>query len=219
MEFITLDPKNAFTEAIQHADTATKLVVCGDAEDVARLRDNMEFSEQSPEQIIAASRAIDVADWFKQKKVEVLDDFGIDASDVEGEWPGELNEKPGFTLATEILTGKPVAGLMGAQVDAEFCWQIPAFFKYGGWNDCPNPEIHCAIWKYWEEQYGAKIVGLSGDVIEATVFNPPKSQQQAMELAWQQYTYCYDIVAQGVETVANLAATLLHHHNWYFWWD
>ena len=40
-----------------------------------------------------------------------------------------------------------------------------------------------------------------------------------MDLAWEQYLYCQDIVVQGCETIANLAATLLNSPFWYFWWD
>jgi hypothetical protein len=66
---------------------------------------------------------------------------------------------------------------------------------------------------------GAEIAGVSGDVIECIVANPPRDKEQSMNLAWEQYLYCQDIVVQGRETISNLAATLLNSPYWYFWWD
>jgi len=68
-------------------------------------------------------------------------------------------------------------------------------------------------------EYGAQITGVSGEVIECIVSNPPRDQAAAIELAWQQYWYCDDIVEQGCESISNLAATLLNSPYWYFWWD
>ncbi|WP_444913404.1 DUF4253 domain-containing protein [Microbulbifer sp. PAAF003] len=83
---------------------------------------------------------------------------------------------------------------------------MPSHFKYGGWNECPEAELHCAIWKYWQEKYGTQIVELSNDVIEAHITNPHKTKEGAMQLAWEQYLYCYDIVDQNLETISNLGA-------------
>lgn len=124
-----------------------------------------------------------------------------------------------LTLHIDISTGKPLAAVLVAQISVSEPWEIPAKFKYGDWNECPKPEVHCALWRYWYKKFGAEIVGISHDVIEAKVSNPPKTKDEAMELAWAQYLYCNDIVDQGVETVANLAAILMGHENWYFWWD
>lgn len=143
----------------------------------------------------------------------------MDLSDNEGDWLGEPDVKQGFCLATDISTGKPIKDLTALKMNVIDSWMIPAQLKYGGWNDCPSPEIHCAVWKFWQERYGAEIIGVSGDVIEAYVRNPPKTKEEAMELAWQQYLYCTDIVDQGVETVSNLAAAILNHNLWFFWWD
>jgi len=38
-------------------------------------------------------------------------------------------------------------------------------------------------------------------------------------LAREQYAYCNDLVDQGTESVAALAAGLLDGTVWYFWWD
>lgn len=227
MEFIKLDPATAFEKAIAASNSNPKLIVCGSEENIEYLKEALEYSEQNPQDIIHKSLTINVESWFREKMKTDLDDWGMqneegfddDDEDHEFEWTGEPGASMSFTLATDILTGEPLRDLVGVQINADESWHIPALFKYGGWNECPEPEAQCAIWKYWQEKYGAKIVGVSHDVIEAYVENPPQTQEEAMQLAMEQYLYCGDIVDQGVETVDNLAAMLLKQKVWYFWWD
>ncbi|MEO0476072.1 MAG: DUF4253 domain-containing protein [Planctomycetota bacterium] len=96
---------------------------------------------------------------------------------------------------------------------------MPAVIQYGGWNDCPFPAEQSGIMRHWQQTYGAQIISMTGDVVECHVERPPQDRDSAIELAWQQYWYCYDIVDQGCETVSNLGATLINSSYWYFWWD
>lgn len=230
MEFIKLDPATAFDLAIQASETNRKLIVCGSNEDIEYLNEAMTLSESKTEDIIEASLKINVETWFRNKMQYNQDLSAMDATDLDEDYDEDeddlfevsWNSEPApatFSLATDILTGKPLTQLFGIEIQTDTAWHIPAYFKYGGWNECPEPEAHCAVWKYWEEKYGAKIVGVSNDVIEAYVDNPPQTEDEAMQLAMEQYLYCNDIVDQGVETVANLAATLFKQKVWYFWWD
>jgi len=223
MEFIQLNPNTAFDEAIKALNSNPKLVVCGANDEIDSLKEMLEFSEQNTDGIIQASKEINIQQWLQDRKSEFAEN--------DSEWDSEFNDEmdaewetdsPGalsFTLDKDILTGEPVTNLVGVQIPAEESWHLPAHFKYGGWNECPIPEIQCAIWHYWEAKYGAKIVGISHDVIEAYVANPPTTLEEAKQLANEQYLYCTDIVDQGVQSVANLAALLLNQKIWYFWWD
>ncbi|MCW8876836.1 MAG: DUF4253 domain-containing protein [Kangiellaceae bacterium] len=219
MEFVKLNSITAFEQAINAIDSESKLVVCGEADKQEYIEENSEFDNRSTEEIIKATSQVDVPQWFASRKQQYLEEWQLDLAEIEGEWPGEIKEKMGFTLANDILSGKPLNDLIGAKLPAKHHWQLPAYFKYGGWNECPEAATQCAVWKFWEEKYGAKIVGVSTDIIEAQVYDPPTTQAEAMQLAWQQYLYCNDIVDQGVETIANLAATLINDNCWYFWWD
>jgi hypothetical protein len=228
MEFIKLDAATAFKKAINALDGNPKLIVCGSKDNIEYIKEAMSFSELNPQDIIDASLKINVETWFRERMRYAQDELGMennfdddeyDDDEFEDESMDASRGKLSFTLATDILTGKPLTDLMGVEIVADECWHIPALFKYGGWNDCPEPEAQCAIWKYWQEKYGAKIVGISHDIIEAHVENPPKTPDEAMQLAMEQYLYCTDIVDQGVETVSNLAHLLLQQKVWYFWWD
>jgi hypothetical protein len=62
-------------------------------------------------------------------------------------------------------------------------------------------------------------VAFAGDVVEYRVARPVGAQEQAMELALEQFAYCPDIVLQGTETLERLAAEILGARRWFFWWD
>ena len=219
MEFVSLQAQMAFAEACNTVDSHERLIVCGSRSEVELLEESFEMDDCTPVEIIAESQKVDVASWFAEQRKRFESDWEMDLNENLGDWPPDPIEKMGFTLAHDILSGELKADLCGLRVKVDASWQIPAHLRYGGWNDCPFPAVHCAVWKYWEQRYGAKIVGASSDVLEAYVAHPPASREEAIQLAWEQYFYCYDIVDQGVQTISNLAASLLNHESWYFWWD
>ncbi|NRB39776.1 MAG: DUF4253 domain-containing protein [Pseudomonadales bacterium] len=219
MKFIALEPNTAFKDAIASVAEPTRIVVCGSEEDRHYIEEAMAASKQSVDEILAGAENIDIQAWFSTRKKALTKDKAMDLDASLGEWLGEAEAKQGFTLTLDMLSGEPHQDLVGAGIETDASWKIPAFFKYGGWNDCPNPELHCAIWKYWQQKYGAEIVGVSNDVIEAYIANPPTTQEEAMQLALEQYLYCHDIVDQGLETISNLGASIINHNAWYFWWD
>ena len=96
---------------------------------------------------------------------------------------------------------------------------IPALLSFGGWNANPAPEYHVAALRSWHERYGARLISLTGDVMELRVERRPETREEALDLAREQYAYCNDIVDQGVGDLASLAATLMVSDVWYFWWD
>lgn len=217
VEFIELEPSLAFSQAIESIGKPKKLVVCGSDDDRFYIEEGIQASNQKVEEIVERSLKLDAKAWFdNRKKINFSErDFNI----FQGEWPEATQVKPGFALAYDMLSGKLLDKVTGASVITDEAWKIPAHFKFGGWNDCPESEQHCAIWRYWQAQYGAKIVGVSNDVIEAYVENPPTTKTEALALATEHYLYSPDIVEQGVETVANLAASIINHNVWFFWWD
>ncbi|MCA9022048.1 MAG: DUF4253 domain-containing protein, partial [Planctomycetaceae bacterium] len=122
-------------------------------------------------------------------------------------------------LHKNAVTGNFLPEVYIGLAEVETSWQLPAVLKFGGWNDCPEAEIQCAFHRKWQTEFGAEICSVGGGVIECTVNRPPQDQQSAMQLAWEQYWYCADIVDQGCETISNLGATLLKSPYWFFWWD
>jgi Domain of unknown function (DUF4253) len=136
-----------------------------------------------------------------------------------GEWPIDAIDQGSITLHTDILSGniKPKVYLGLAKIEQP--WHLPAVIHFGGWNSCPSDEEHCAFHRSWQERFGAEITGMSGDTVECVVRNPPRDRKAALDLAWEQYLDCNDIVEQGCGSISKLAATLLNSPYWYFWWD
>lgn len=192
--------------------------IAGDREALEELIERAEDDEREPAGILAESLSVDVPAWFARRKSEAAED-GLDLEEVAGEWAGEAEEKEGITSHLDMLSGavRPLVSIGLATVEQP--WMLPAVLKYGGWNECPDAAIQCAVMRRWQEKYGAEIVCVTGDVIECVVRNPPTTAEASIELAWEQYWYCGDIVDQGTLTVANLASGLMNSNHWFFWWD
>jgi hypothetical protein len=202
----------------RYAVTGQYPFLIGDGEDLERLQEGAELHEQDPSAIIRASFDVNVDNWIALRRKEV-EEYDVCPEDWLGEWPGEIADKGSIGLHKNLLTGKFKPEVYLGLAKIEQPWHLPAILKYGAWNECPWPGAHCAFHREWQTKFGAQIVGMSFDVVECVVDHPPTSQEAATKLAWEQYWYCTDIVEQGCESIANLAATLLNSPYWYFWWD
>ena len=133
---------------------------------------------------------------------------------------GDMSEGQEITefLSLTDYRGKQTQPVVLAQLPVKEPWEVFAYLPFGGWNECPANEEHMAVAKYWFEKYGAVPALMTHDVLEYSL-PAPVSQERAMEVAWEQFTYCSDIVEQGVGTVGRLADGLAKSSYWYFWWD
>ena len=191
----------------------------GDAEDLARIEEAAKFYDQDPAETIRISLDLNPLEWIAGEQKFAEEDHGFSPDKIVGDWPGEVAEKGSIGLHKEVLSGKIKPEVYLGLAKIEKPWHLPAILRYGGWNECPGPEVHCALHREWQKRYGAEITGMSGDIVECVVTKPPTDRNEATILAWEQYWYCVDIVEQGCESVSNLAATLLNSPYWYFWWD
>jgi len=228
MDFTTLKIPGA--EAIRllnehrsrYSATGQYPFLIGDETELEMLKEVAEFSERNAAMIISASFDLNIAKQIAERQSEAEEDgwFSPDAIDeVLGNWPDGIVEKGSIGLHKDVLSQKVKPEIYLGLAKIEKAWHLPAVLKYGNWNDCPGPEIHCAFHREWHEAFGAEITGMSHDVVECTVRNPPTDQKAALALAWEQYWYCSDIVYQGCGSVSYLAATLMNSPYWYFWWD
>jgi hypothetical protein len=195
------------------------LVILGDAEKFERVAETFEMNDaQSTEALIDLARGIDAARWFEERHASDPEYYEIE----EAEWP-DTDSDPGtvedLTSHRDLLTGALLSNVHIAMIPAAEAWMVPCYLRIGGWNECPNAEEHAAIFKYWGEKYGARVVCIGDDVIEMIVTRPPTTREDALALAKEQYLYCADIVQQGTESIEVLAAGLLNSRVWYFWWD
>jgi len=170
-----------------------------------------------PQNYIREALDLDSAEVLAELKRASEDNY--DEHEVAGEWPKRAAGTPRhFQLARNMFFGFLRKALV-TQIPVEESWQIPAYVHFGGWNQCPDSTLQCALWRYWQEKYDAHIVSINHDTIEAFVGNPPQTREDALALAWEQFYYCEDAVIQGTDTVSALAAELLDSDKWFFWWD
>jgi hypothetical protein len=202
-------------------------ILLGNAEEVTIFQDWLGEDTQReppPQAQIATSLALDPHDSFQHVYTfNYGDEPEIDLPTylqlVRGKWPAYQIPTPKLAVLSDPITHIAYESIALGLVPTTVSWQIPAFFYYGNWNGCPPTTTHCAILRYWEEQYGAEIVSAMHDTLELHVRLPPQTRDAALTLAEEQFAYCPDIVEQGVESVSALAAHLLDSPLWYFWWD
>lgn len=172
-----------------------------------------EFSD-----ILNASRDINVEDWFASRQSK-MDPAGLSQKALSGDWPQEEIPTQFPTICTNMQTGQWYSEVAMTLVPVVNAWKVPAYFRYGGWNDCPPPEVQCAVMRHWRENYGMWLLGLMPDQIHCLANRPPQTRDAAMELAREQFLFCTDLVIQGTNTLQRLAAELLNQRSWKFWWD
>jgi Domain of unknown function (DUF4253) len=136
-----------------------------------------------------------------------------------GEWPASPGPSPGLSVVYDLLTRKPLAKVYIGLAPTDDWTTIPAHLRWGGWNACPAAEYHVAAMRTWRDRYGAELISMSSDTINLRVAAKPKTREEALALARDQYIYCSDIIDQGVQTYSALAADLMANDWWYFWWD
>jgi hypothetical protein len=107
-----------------------------------------------------------------------------------------------------------------ALIEAAHGWEVPVRLAWtGGANYDLDGAQHLAVLRRWSQRYGADVLTLGSDTLELLVERPPASKDEALAVAREQFSYCPDIVWQGLGTIGALAATQARSRVWYFWWD
>lgn len=179
----------------------------------------LEDADQARAELLAAP--LESGEEFLQKWLkEMKEELEEDEPDYWEQLIGEVAGGEGIDRFLSIwdYSGKQTIPIVLAEIPVKNPWEVFAYLPFGGWNECPANEEHMAVAKYWFEKYGAVPALMTHDVLEYSL--PASiSQEKAMEVAWEQFTYCSDIVEQGVGTVGALADGLAQSKFWYFWWD
>ena len=165
---------------------------------------------------IKNSKAV-LEEMIGQRKEEAEDDDMDWDEDVLGEMEGGYDNRrfSSYWNSNNNMTYP----LILAKIPVKNPWEIFAYLPFGNWNECPDTPELMAVAKYWFEKHGAIPAAMSHDELEF-LLPAPISQDQAMELAVEQYGFCPDIVDQEDDpTVGALADVLRQSIVWYFWWD
>ena len=176
-------------------------------------------AEQARQELLSAP--LESGEEFLQQWLrEIKEDLDEDEPGYWEQLMGEVSGGEGIDrfLSLWDFDGKKTVPVVLAEISVKNPWEVFAYLPFGGWNECPANEEHMAVAKYWFEKYGAVPALMTHDVLEYSL-PAPVSREKAIEVAWEQFTYCSDIVEQGVGTVGRLADGLAKSSCWYFWWD
>lgn len=190
-------------------------IILGGHEDVQPMVESFEGDTKSAQQVLADAAQIDPKRWLREQYDADPDLYAVEPA----VWPKAPGEQRGLSAHLDAVKQRPKGQVLIALMPTANAWEVPAFLRYGGWNDCPPPEVHAALHRRWHEKWGAEIACMAGDVVECVVARPPATREEAMKLAREQFVYCPDIVHQGVQSLEALANLLQGGKTWYFWWD
>ena len=175
------------------------------------------------EKDLATYSQIDLEQWMEERwegyDFDNEEDELVDIMEEVGQQIPEPQPNHDFTIPYDVLSQKAIDRLWLVDFANINSYEIPIYMQYGGWNANPMPNEQTAILKYWHDKHGAELFGITDDVLEMYVKNPPKNYYEAHILAKEQMAYCDDIVFQGTMTVERLARGLINSTSWYFWWD
>ena len=186
------------------------------------------FPAGKPAQFISST----YEDAFAKKEMGGYTPVIIVVNDVLSEWFDMLREDSGTSPEDSGNCGDKIDKLSGfvdfgtkkaaevviAKIPTENPWEVFAWLPFGGWNECPEPEIMMAVGKYWFQKFGAVPAVISHDILEF-VAQPLRDRSAAVGLALEQYAFCNDIIDQGCQEVCILADMLAKSSVWFFWWD
>lgn len=134
-------------------------------------------------------------------------------------WPPDVEPNTQLTGFLDLTSNAPKEQVLIGLLPTQNAHDAAAWHKFGGWNDCPPPAIHAALARDWHDQYGARLVVNTHDILEFEIARPIATKEEAVAMALLHNRYCSDIVDQGIGSVLRLAAYLLGARYWYFWWD
>lgn len=110
-----------------------------------------ELAEMLPEFAFAEATDLD-------RLAQLVDDSGIYSfsGDQQNEqrWPTEAEAPTQVKFDTVKAANRNPSILL--LVHVEHSYEVPAYLEFGGWNDCPSPELQVAVLREWHKEYNAQ---------------------------------------------------------------
>jgi uncharacterized protein DUF4253 len=192
-------------------ETGVWPLLSGQPKDEEIFSEQLEVCEDDPQEILSAADEFDLASWQESRRAD-----GAVAPAATG-WPFFPSRRhgPPFVTHLGLQTRRPLGIASMLLVAAKENWHIPAVLGFGGWNDCPLPDVHCALARIWNREHGAVLAGATYDTLEYHIARPLERKEACIEMARTHYLYCTDIGSK----LGTYAASLLGNESWQFWWD
>jgi hypothetical protein len=119
-------------------------VVFGDRNDYDNVTTVMGMGDASFEDYVRSGASLDIDQWVASRVEEEPDYYSTDGAELAA---GNAQQPGLLTVAYDVLSGQPKAEVFIGLVPVQEPWQVPAYLKIGGWNECPGADIHVAFFK------------------------------------------------------------------------
>ena len=175
----------------------------------------------SPQTWLARARELDTDVWLRLTReiAAVGDDDHDDDHDHDHDHDHEPRPVEGYEIPRDSETLEFLPSVTIVLVPTTSGAEAPAYLQFGGFEDCPLPEVHVAMLARWHARWGAEVVGISQESIELRLETPLSDLEDARMVAEEIAIYCPDVIEQGYETVELLAQTLVGSTVWPLWWE
>jgi|GEM_PF-620584 len=181
------------------------------------LREDSGTSPEDRRRELLSAELPNAQEWFTERLSEMKATYGEYWNEITAD-SGNCGDKIDKLSGFVDFGTKKAAEVVIAKIPTENPWEVFAWLPFGGWNECPEPEIMMAVGKYWFQKFGAVPAVISHDILEF-VAQPLRDRSAAVGLALEQYAFCNDIIDQGCQEVCILADMLAKSSVWFFWWD
>lgn len=181
------------------------------------LREDSGTSPEERRRELLSAELPNAQEWFTERLSEMKATYGEYWNEITAD-SGNCGDKIDKLSGFVDFGTKKAAEVVIAKIPTENPWEVFAWLPFGGWNECPEPEIMMAVGKYWFQRFGAVPAVISHDILEF-VAQPLRDRSAAVGLALEQYAFCNDIIDQGCQEVCILADMLAKSSVWFFWWD
>jgi hypothetical protein len=105
-------------------------------------------------------------------------------------------------------------------VPTRFSWQVPAYLWYSTMADERPAHVHVAALKWFEDRFGAELVGLADRALEVIPQSRPATTMDALQAAAAiaAYSHCPITSENELASIPELAVYLMESEYWSFCW-
>jgi hypothetical protein len=165
------------------------------------------------EQSLAETAKTDAETFLREEQARLEEEYGEDSMPELGSF------RPTRPDHEETLHdwAQPMEEALIVKFPTRNPWELAIWAPMGGFNECPIPTDMAAVFRHWNERYGAVPAVLQGhDTWWLRVERPPQSDGTCEALAREHFAFCFDLEAGSIR---DYASELRGSTAWQFWWD
>lgn len=97
-------------------------------------------------------------------------------------------------------------------------WEVACDLRFRDPEGRGTSAWHAAVWRHWQERYGAVVSVVTDISVSFEVARPPLTRASALLLAYEHHAYCPSTLNRKVDCIEALAGLLLKASVWMFTW-